>query len=249
MLQLARETPSFSFLDLVPFFMLLSDMERGVLITCVHTGTWALSFSLSHMRIQPMSGRTTDSSVEKVRASKIRLKYVLTALTLTAYIESIHRDSDRPVTSVSCNWWDNVKTFKICKLLLQRDCAVDDDSTEERETSLFIQTDFHDMCSAVFSCVSSLDCFGARGLNPQEWIQPHEAARALWGCMSWCLCLHAGSIHVNHMRYLLKDSSQGGEHTMRYLELINYQHRCLIFNLWDTWSNAHLLIFWWYLTL
>lgn len=33
-----------------------------------------------------------------------------------------------------------------------------DNSTEGRETSLFIQTDSRDMCSAVFSRVSSLDC-------------------------------------------------------------------------------------------
>ena len=39
------------------------------------------------------SSRASDSSVEKVRPSKTRSEYVLTALTLTAYIESIHRDS------------------------------------------------------------------------------------------------------------------------------------------------------------
>lgn len=32
-----------------------------------------------------------------------------------------------------------------------------DDPTEERETSLFISTHFHDVCLAAFACVSPLD--------------------------------------------------------------------------------------------
>lgn len=92
--------------------------------TQAHAHSISLTHTYTHMNADTsMSCRATDTSMEKVRMSKLWLKCVLTAQTLTAYIERIHRDSERPVTSVSCNWWDNVKTFKICKLL-QHDCTV-----------------------------------------------------------------------------------------------------------------------------
>lgn len=86
--------------------MLLSDIEKGVLITArAHTHRH-ISFLHTHTHTNAdtsVSSRATDSSMEKVSVSKMCLEYVLTALTLTAYIESIHIDSDRPMTSVSCN--------------------------------------------------------------------------------------------------------------------------------------------------
>lgn len=90
--------------------------------------------------------------------------------------------------------------------------------TEERETSLFIQTDFHDMCSPLFSCVSSLDST-EQGPNPQKWIQPHKASWAFCDCLSSCLCLHIVSIHVNHIRYLFRIPLKEGGH---YCHILNW---------------------------
>lgn len=60
-----------------------------------------------------------------------------------------------------------------------------DDLTEERETSLFIQSDFHDMCSAVFSRVSSLDYKEHRAQ-----ILKNESSRTKHLWHRGALCLH-----------------------------------------------------------
>lgn len=80
--------------------MLLSDIEKGVLISArALTGTCTLGGSLRRADSNAdtfMSSRAADTSMEKVRMSKMHLEYVLTSLTLTAYIESIHGDAEGP---------------------------------------------------------------------------------------------------------------------------------------------------------
>lgn len=178
---------------------------------CTHKHICSLTPAHAQILMRPCLAELLTVLWKKIRASKMCLEYVLTALTLTAYIESIHLDLDRPMTSVSCNWWDNVKTFKIRKCL-QHDCTVWRLDWGKRDKSFHpVWLLWHVLCCPLLRVFDRLE--GTQGLNPQKWIQPHKASWALWGCLSSCLCLHIGSIHVNNIRYLFRTPLGEGAHS------------------------------------
>lgn len=73
--------------------------------------------------------------------------------------------TERPVTSVSCNWWDNVKTFKIYKLL-QLDCTVWWLDWGKRDKSFHPDWLPWHVTMSCFSCVRGRSTVPNKGLKP-----------------------------------------------------------------------------------
>lgn len=114
-----RVTPLVFFFSLL-FLLLLSDIKKEMVCT----------ITITHELQSCWQFYGGDKKSEDVRGM-LRGCFSLCCFRLHIYIKYWQR---QPVTSVSCNWWDYVRTFKVCKLL---------QSDSHRKMSESLRLSFH----------------------------------------------------------------------------------------------------------